>query len=134
MMALIEDRYFAIPDAELIARLTPRSQQAYSLVDVQVYRSPPGQMVAEMATDEGGEAELTVEDVTMIFTAAPYVRVTAAANPGRWPAALALVLLMVGLVGHVGWPAHRFWVRADEDTIEATGATPSWLLGGEKGY
>ncbi|MGD8998562.1 MAG: hypothetical protein PVH80_10670, partial [Anaerolineae bacterium] len=128
MIALTEDTYLAIPEAELIARLTPRSTQAYARVDVQVYRSPPGEMITETVTEEGGEARLVVEGVTIELTPAPYALLTATHNPGRWPAALGLVLLMVGIVGNVIWPVQCFWLREDEASVAVAGPVPSWLL------
>jgi cytochrome c biogenesis protein ResB len=128
MIALTEDGYFAIPEAALIARLTPRSAEAYTRVDVQVYRSPPGEIITETVTEEGGQARLAVAGVTMEFTPAPYALVTATCNPGRWAAGLGLVLLMIGVLGNVTWPAHRFWLRQDDASIAAAGPVPSWLL------
>jgi hypothetical protein len=128
MIALTEDGYFAIPEAALISRLTPRSSEAYARVDVQVYRSPPGEMITETVTEKGGEARLEVEGVTVEFTPAPYALVTATHNPGRWAAGLGLVLLMVGISGNVTWPARCFWLRADDASIAAAGPVPSWLL------
>jgi hypothetical protein len=128
MIPLTEDRYFAIPEAALIARLTPRSEEAYTRVDVQVYRSPPGEMITETVTEKGGEASLAVEGVTMEFTPAPYALVTATYNPGRWAAGLGLVFLMVGVAQSVIWPARCFWLREDDASIAAAGPVPSWLL------
>jgi hypothetical protein len=130
MIALTEDAYFAIPEAELIARLTPRSTEAYAPVDVQVYRSPPGEMIIETVTEEGGEARLVVEGVTMEFTPAPYALLTVTYNPGRWPAGLGLVLLMFSIVGSAIWPVHCFWLREDEASVAVAGPVPSWLLDG----
>jgi hypothetical protein len=127
-IALTEDRYFAIPEADLIARLTPRSTQAYTRVDVQVYRSPPGELVTETVTEEGGTATLEVEGTTMEFTAAPYALVTATYNPGRWPTGLGLVLLMIGIVGSLVWPTDRFWLREEEVSVAVAGPVPPWLL------
>jgi hypothetical protein len=128
MIALTEDRYFAIPEAALIARLTPRSSEAYTRVDVQVYRSPPGEMITETVTEKGGEARLEVEGVTVESTPAPYALVAATHNPGRWAAGLGLVLLMVGVSGKVIWPGQCFWLREDDASIAAAGPVPSWLL------
>jgi hypothetical protein len=128
MIALTEDAYFAIPEADLVARLMPRSAEAYARVDVQIYRSPPGELITETVTEKGGEASLIVEGVTMEFSPAPYALLTAIYNPGRWPAGLGLVLLMIGIVGDVVWPEHCFWLREDGAMVAAAGPVPSWLL------
>jgi hypothetical protein len=128
LIALTEDAYFAVPAANLIARLTPQSEAPYTRMDVQVYRSPPGEMISETVTDEGGEAELSVEGVTLEFTPAPYARITASRNPGRWSAGIGLVLLMGGLVGSLVWPPRRFWLREREDLVEAAGPLPPSLV------
>jgi hypothetical protein len=128
LLALAEDRYFAVPEANLIARLTPRSEDPYTRVEVQVYRSPPGEMIAETMTDEGGEANLSVEGVRLELTPAPYARIAASRNPGRWPAGGGLVLLMAGLLGNLIWPAGRFWLREREDLVEAAGSLPPSLV------
>jgi hypothetical protein len=128
MIALTEDRYFAIPEVGLIARLTPRSAQAFTPVDVQIYRSPPGEMIAETVTEKGGEAKLTVEGVHVEFSPAPYALVTAIWNPGRWPAGFGLVLLMAGIAGNLVCPVRRFWLREDELSIAGAGPVPAWLL------
>ena len=127
-IALTEDRYFAIPEAALIARLTPQSGEAYTRVDVQVYRSPPGEMISEAVTEKGGEARVAVEGVTIELTPAPYALATAVDNPARWVVGLGLVLLMLGVVGNVLWSEHCFWLREDEASIAAAGPVPSWLL------
>lgn len=132
LIALTEDRYFAIPEANLIARLTPQSEAPYTRMDVQVYRSPPGEMIAETVTDEGGEAELSVEGVTLKLTPAPYARIAASRNPGRWLAGGGLVLLMGGLLGNLVWPARRFWLREHEDGVEAAGSLPPFLAAEEE--
>jgi hypothetical protein len=132
LLALAEDRYFAVPEANLIARLTPQSEEPYTRVEVQVYRSPPGEMIAEIMTDEGGEAELSVEGVRLKLTPAPYARIAASRNPGRWPAGFGLVLLMAGLLGNLIWPAGRFWLREREDLVEAAGPLPPSLVAVEE--
>ena len=123
-LALTEDGYFAVPEANLIVRLTPRSRSPFTRLDVQIYRSPPGEIIAEAVTEEGGEAEVTVEDVALRLTPAPYVELTASQNPGRWLAGLGLFLLVGGLVANTAWPADRFWLREREAFIEANGPLP----------
>jgi len=132
LIALTEDRYFAIPEANLITRLIPQSEAPYTHMDVQVYRSPPGEMIAETVTDEGGEAELSVAGVRLELTPAPYAQIAASRNPGRWPTGGGLVLLMGGLLGNLVWPARRFWLREQEDGVEAAGSLPPSLAAAEE--
>lgn len=133
LISVIGDRYFAVPEADLIVRLTPRSDEPYARIDAQVYRSPPGEIIAEEVTAEGGGAGLTIEDVTLEFTPAPYAQITVGRNPGRWPAALGLILLMVGLAGNLVWPGRRFWLREHDEAVEAAGPLPPALLPAEEG-
>jgi hypothetical protein len=130
---LTEDRYFAIPEAQLIVRLTPQPDQAISAhtpVLVQVYRSPAGQLATE--TIVKGDAELTVGDVTLELTSAPYARLVAAFNPGLWPTAAGLVLLGAGILGNAAWPRRRFWLREGMDGFEGAGEPlPMPIRGGE---
>lgn len=128
LIALTEDRYFAVPEANLIAHLAPQSEEPYTAVEVEVYRSPPGEIIADAVTDEGGEADLNVEGVRLELTPAPYARIAVSRNPGRWSAAFGLVLLVVGFVGNLTWPAHRFWLREREDRVEGAGSFPPGLL------
>lgn len=132
LVPLTEDRYFAVPEAELIAQLTPQSEAPYSYVDVKIYRSPPGEVIAERVTGEGGQAELHVEGVRLELAAAPYVEVTVSHNPGRWPSVFGLVLLMGGLLGSLTWPGRRFWVRERQGSVEAAGSVPVWLVPAEE--
>ncbi len=128
LVALTEDRYFAVPAANLIAHLTPRSEEPYTRVDVEVYRSPPGEIITEAVTEEGGEAELTVEGVRLEFEPVPYAQVTVTRNPGRWPSGFGLLLLMGGLTANLMWPRRRFWLREREGVLEAAGHVPRPLL------
>ena len=126
-IALTGDTYFAIPEAELVVRLSPRSGEAYARTDVQIYGSPTGEVVAERVTDKGGHGVFEVADVTLTFTAAPYARATAVHNPGRLPAAGGLAVLILGLVGSLVWTERRFWVRESGDKVEGVGPVPRWL-------
>jgi len=129
MIALTEDRYFALPEVNLVARLTPRSAEADSVVDVQVYRSPPGEIITQTASERGGAVSLTLEGVIIELSPAPYMVVTAAHNPGRVASGAGLLLLMVGAVGSAVWPARTFWLREQDTSIAVAGPVPSWLRG-----
>jgi hypothetical protein len=136
---LTGDTYFAIPEAELVVRLTPRSEVPYARADVQIYSSPTGEIISERVTEKGGQATFEVGNgVGLTFVPAPYAHVLATHNPGRLPAGLGLVMLMVGLVGSLAWSERRFWLREkDANTkdakgntkvpVEAAGSFPSWL-------
>jgi len=126
-VALTEDTYFAIPGAELIVHLVPQSEDAYTRVDVQVYSSPTGEVISERLTDEGGHTAFTVRDISLTFLSAPYSRVVAAHNPGRIPAGLGVMMLVVGTVGGLVWSEQCFWLREEEAAIEAAGSLPFWL-------
>jgi hypothetical protein len=126
-VALTEDTYFAIPGAELIVRLAPQSEDAYTRVDVQVYSSPTGEVISERLTDEGGHIAFTVRDISLMFLSAPYSRVVATHNPGRIPAGLGVMMLVVGTVGGLVWSEQCFWLREEEAAIEVAGSLPFWL-------
>ena len=126
-VALTGDTYFAIPAEELVVRLTPRSDEAYTRTDVQIYGSPTGEIIAERVTEKGGHGEFEVGDVTLTFKAAPYARATAVHNPGRLPAVVGLAVLVLGITGSLVWTERRFWVRENGETVEGLGRLPSWL-------
>jgi len=133
-VALTEDRYFAIPEAQLILRLTPqpgRAIEAHSPVLVQVYRSLSGQLITETVVE--GDVELAVDDVTLEFASAPYARLTASFNPGLWPTGAGLVFLVVGLVGGTAWPVRRLWLREGTERLETTGDLLLVLTGVREG-
>ncbi len=116
-VALTEDQYFAIPEAQLSARLAPQPDhavKAHTPVLVQVYHSPPGQLAIEAVMAE--ETKLTVDDVTLSLTSLPYARLTVAFNPGRWFTGIGLVSLVIGLMGNIAWTERRFWLRKEEET------------------
>lgn len=100
--ALVEDRYFAIPEAHLVVRLTPQPGHpiaAHSPVLVQVYRSPPGELALEDVMVE--EAAVTVDGVTVHLTGTSYAKITATFNPGLWPSGMGVAFLAAGVLGGV---------------------------------
>jgi hypothetical protein len=119
---LIEDQYFAIPEAQLIVRLAPQSGHVtgpHSPVLVQVYRSPPGRL--EIETVVNGDTEVAVGDVGLRFGSVPYARLTVTFNPGLWPTGLGLAILGAGVLGSAAWPACRFWLREGVEYVEGSG-------------
>jgi len=132
-MALAEDQYFVIPEAQLILRLALEPDhvaEAHSPVLVQVYRSPPGRLETETVVE--GDAELTMGEVTLQLASVPYARVSATFNPGLWPTGAGLVLLVAGLLGNVAWPVRRLWLREETERIEGSGdLLPALARGGE---
>ncbi len=106
--ALTEDRYFAIPEARLVVRLTPQPGHpvtAHSPVLVQVYRSPPGELALQNVAE--GETTVTVDGVTVHLTDEPYARITATFNPGLWPTGAGVVFLTAGVLGGIVLAVHE---------------------------
>ncbi len=126
-LALTDDAYFAIPDEALVVRLMPRSEEPYSRADLQIYSSPSGEIISDRTTDKGGQATFNIGSVTLTLVPAPYARVIATHNPGRLPAGLGMIVLVVGLLGSLLWSERRFWLREEEAAVEVSGAFPSWL-------
>ena len=125
-VALTEDQYFAIPEAQLIVRLTPQPGHpvdANSPVAVQIYRSPTGRLTTETVVE--GDIDLIVGDVTLKLTSVPYARLTATFNPGLWPTGVGLVFLLVGALGGVALPPHRFWLREGSEHPKGSGDIPA---------
>jgi len=125
-VALTEDQYFAIPEAQLIVRLIPqpgRAIEAQSPVAVQIYRSPTGRLTTETVI-EGG-ADLIVGNVTLTLTSVPYARLTATSNPGLWPTGAGVLFLLAGALGSAAFPVHRFWLRQRSEHPEGSGDIPA---------
>jgi hypothetical protein len=113
-LALAEDQHLAVPDAQLIVHMAPQAGHsigAHTPVLVQVHSYPPIQLEAEAVVE--GDTELAIGDVRLCFTSAPYARVTATFNPGRWPTGIGIVLTVVGLGGSIVRPVRQ--PRADEE-------------------
>jgi cytochrome c biogenesis protein ResB len=131
-VALVEDQFFAIPEAQLIVRLAPlpdHAVEAHSPALIQIYRSPSGRLATEIQVEE--ETELSVDDVALEFTPVPYARLTVISNPGIWPTSAGLVVLTAGLLGTISWPARRLWLRKEAERVEAAGDLPAALTRNE---
>jgi len=121
-LALTEDQYLAIPEAQFIIGLTPHPDHtvdAHSPILVQVYRSPSGRLMTETTVE--GDAELNIDDVTLRLTSRPYATLSVTFNPGRWPTRAGGVLLLIGMLGGAAWPARRFWLREEAQHVEGSG-------------
>ncbi len=129
----IQDAQFAIPEAQLVIRLVPQPDhaiEAYSPVLLQVYRSPPGQLITEIVVE--GDTELAVDEVRLELTSVPYAQTSAIFNPGLWPTGIGLVLLGAGLLGSVVWPGRRFWLLEETGEIKGSGDLPPALARGRE--
>jgi len=132
-VALVEDQYFAIPEAQMGIRLAAQPSQSSAGNDsilIQVYRSPPGRLASEAVVQ--GDAELKVDEVTVKLTGIPYAQMTVASNPGLWPSTIGLTLAALGLLGSALWPRRRFWLRESAGEIQAAGEAPTTLVTGEE--
>ncbi len=124
-MALTEDQYFAIPEAQLVVRLTPHpnhTTEAQRPVLVQIYRSPPGRLVTETQVER--ETKLSVNNITLALASVPHARLTVIFNPGLWPTSIGLIILTVGLLGNIAWPMRKLWLQETEGNIQAAGDLP----------
>ena len=132
-VALTEDQHFAIPETQLGVRLAlppGHAPEVHGPVLVQVYRSPPGRLTTETVVE--GDAELTVDDVTLELDSVPYARLTVTFNPGLWPTGVGIVLLVAGLLASVAWPVRRFWLREETEEITGAGDLPPTLARSEE--
>jgi hypothetical protein len=127
-LPLTEERLLAVLETPWVIRLAPQAerQEGASPTLVQIYRSPPGQLVTEQVID--GADTLAWEDVRVSLTPVPHRRVSVVSDPGLWPAMVGLGLVIVGLVGSVFWPERRFWLRTEGDVVQVCGPVPGWLL------
>ena len=130
-VALTEDRYFAVPEAHWIVRLTRASGPILGADDpilVQVYRSPTGVLIAQEAIE--GTSQLDVGEATLRIEALPYIQFSATSNPGMWPARFGLALLIAGVLCAAGYSALRPRVPEENSLLSATGDPPSPALNG----
>ena len=115
----------AIPDARLVVRLLPQAESDIAPdapVLIQVYSSPSGELLAERVMTE--ELDLSVSGVDLRMGSVPYTQLNAVFNPGFWPCGIGLVLLMVGLLGHVVLRPRRFWLRGGGSGAQGAGDLP----------
>ena len=98
------DAVVAIPEAQLIVRLLPQDGakgDAPGGLIVQAYRSPSGELATEAVVV--GDAAIEVGNVTLEIVGSPYVQLTVARNPGAWPTAVGVIVLLFGRVAKIAW-------------------------------
>jgi len=118
-LALSEDRYFAVPEAGFVFRLSPQAgsgQESENAALVQVYRSPPGRLVLERSVENS--TDLTVDHIVLHLVSAPYVETDVLFAPGSWPTLLGLALLAIGIVASVGLFGYGRLGRAAQSSAE----------------
>lgn len=110
---LVEDRYFAIPEAHLILRLTPQCSSVTSCQAAlaQVYRSSSGKLIASAEVE--GDEEMIVNGTILRLTRVPYAHINTAFNPGLWPTSVGLALWSIGLAGEIALALFAARKRAD---------------------
>ncbi len=123
ILPLVEDQYFAIPDAQLIVRLTVQTETdaPHTPIVVQVYRSPSGQLETERVIEGAETRDIPLEGVNLTLTPTPYVQLSVTYNPGRWPTSVGIVILIAGILGQIAWPASRTWIRKTDGHVELSG-------------
>ena len=115
-LALNEDRYFAIPDSQLVIQIGPQPDlpaDPLAPILIQVYRSPPGRL--ENTTTIASDGQLAIDDVTLHLASVPYAKLTVTSNPGFWPTTLGLALMLIG----VGWSViQSISIRSESESEE----------------
>ncbi len=99
-LPLVVDQYFAIPEANLIARLIPQHKgqpETSSPISVQLYRVPSGQLANQTVLK--GDGKVLIDGIAIHFAAVPYARLTVVRNPARGLTLFAIILLTAGLAG-----------------------------------
>ncbi len=118
-VALTEEQYLAVPEANLTLRMIPSSdadRKADAPVVVQAYRSPPGRLEGEITIEGGIERteamEWNIEDATLVFAPSPYVRLRMMFAPTLWMTSVSLLGVATGVCGetffsHVAYVGNR---------------------------
>jgi len=125
------DRFFAVPDAELVVRLS-RGADAPHTIRAQVYRSRTGTLLFDDMVPSDGQVK--VENVALHLKVETYAVLGVTRDPGRPITLIGIVILALGLIISTCWPAAQLWlisspnetrVIGEADTVQAI--TSSWL-------
>jgi cytochrome c biogenesis protein ResB len=128
VLALTEDQFFAVPEADLVVRLAAQpaeGDEASWPILAQLYLSPPGELTSESLVAD--QADLRVGDTTLSLTRASYASVTATFNPGWSVAAVGVCFLLIGSVGAALRRKRRLWIREAGPGVQIAGLPPSAL-------
>lgn len=123
------DAYFALPEAGLVVRLALEPGSAVDAdvpLELQVYRSPSGQLALQTLVEE--DIELAIGETRLTLTRAPYIRLSLVHNPGAWPTGLGILLMAVSVGGVLLWPVRRVWVKEGRGGVAAAGDIPLGLV------
>ncbi len=128
-VALTEEQYLAVPEANLTLRMMPSSdagRTADAPVVIQAYRSPPGRLEGEITIEgvvEKAEAtEWNIEDATLVFAPLSYVRLRIMFAPTLWLALASLLGVVTGVCGETVYIGHGDGDAGDEEDSGAAGA------------
>ena len=113
-----QEQLLAIPEAGLVVRLVHYAQPVAretetGALDVQVLRGRDGKLLGERFFT--GQGEVSAEGVDVQVTPEYYVALRVEREPGLPLAALALALMLAGMLGFCLWPPRELWLSVSED-------------------
>ncbi|HIE37675.1 MAG TPA: hypothetical protein EYP77_01140 [Anaerolineae bacterium] len=103
------EAYFAVPDAELVCRVSqPSSAEptADALLRLETFRTPTGEPIQTVEVTEE-EMEVAVEETRLVIRRGSYFILDVAHDPGRWLKGAGLILGAVGLLGRLACSQRR---------------------------
>jgi hypothetical protein len=112
------DRYFAVPDAELVVRLS-RGTQTPDRVHAQIYRSRTGTLLFDDAISPNGQ--IKIENVNLALAAEPYATIRAVRDPGKLILLIGMTILALGLMLSTLWPSVQVWLTANLNETQIAG-------------
>lgn len=123
------DAYFAIPDAELVVRITADPEvalEADAPLQIQIFRSPSGSLIQEAVLEE--DMDLSQGDTDIHFLRGHYLIFTAAYDPALWLKVTGVIIAALALLAQGIWPPRRLWVRSNGSDLVGVGDLPPGLL------
>lgn len=105
------DRFFAMPDIGLLARI--RQSPPSSSFGVSLYRTRTGEILFEETLPPDGIVR--AGNVTLKFKPERYASLAVTHDPGTWPMLIGWLLGALGVLGAWIRPVRRLWLRATSD-------------------